>query len=153
MRKYGAYILYLDVLRPLTLKAGPFKDTAVQPGRYVYIGSALGGIEGRIGRHRRLAEQKTGRLHWHIDYLLIHPQTRLTAYTELAGARECDISRQIALRRGVSAPVPNFGASDCRFGCKAHLYYVGSDRKRFFRIASGQAINNSQTVIKIRKEN
>jgi len=152
MRKYGAYILYLDVLSPLTLKAGPFKDTAVQAGRYVYIGSARGGIEGRIARHRRLAEKKTGKLHWHIDYLLIHPQTRLTAYMELAGIGECDISRQIASRRGVSAPVPSFGASDCRFGCKAHLYYVGSDRKRFFRIASGQAINNSQAVIKIRKE-
>jgi Uri superfamily endonuclease len=153
MRKYGAYILHLDVPQPLTLKAGAFKGAAIPSGRYVYIGSARSGIEARIARHKRLAEQKAGKLHWHIDYLLTHPQTRLTAYTELPGASECDVSRHIASRRGVSAPVPNFGSTDCRSGCKAHLYHVGSDRKGFFRMASGRAINNSQTATKIRKEN
>jgi Uri superfamily endonuclease len=122
VQKPGSYVLSLDVKRSLRLSAGALHDIFLPAGHYVYIGSALGGIAGRVARHRRLAESKTGKLHWHIDYLLVHPNVKLIDVAELAGRSECDISRRIASKKGVSAPVSRFGSSDCRSGCKAHLY-------------------------------
>jgi Uri superfamily endonuclease len=136
LQQQGAYVLYLDVQRPLTLWAGAVLKAIFLPaGHYVYVGSARRGIAGRIARHRRLAEQKAGNLHWHIDYLLAHPRIQLTGDAALGGCLECDVSRQIAARRGVSAPIPNFGSTDCRSGCKAHLYRLGTGKKRCIRIA------------------
>ena len=126
--KMGAYVLYLDVQQPLTLRVGALKRIFLPAGYYAYVGSACRGIAGRIARHRRLAEQKKGKRHWHIDYLLTNPGIRLAGDTALAGRDECDVSRQIAASRGVSAPVPDFGSSDCRSGCKAHLYRMDARR-------------------------
>jgi Uri superfamily endonuclease len=124
MKKQGAYILYLDVKQPLTLCVGSLKTIFLPRGRYAYIGSARSGIESRIRRHKRLAEKKAGPCHWHIDYLLVHPQIKLTCEIPIPGGSECDISHQISSRKGTSAPVPKFGATDCREKCKAHLYLL-----------------------------
>ena len=122
MRKQNAYVLHIDVQRPLTLRAGALQGACLPAGRYVYVGSARTAMAARIARHVRLATQKTGKLRWHIDYLLTHPQTQLTGATVLADSNECRISLQIASRKGVTAPISHFGSTDCRSGCKAHLY-------------------------------
>jgi len=124
MPQKGAYILYLEVQQSLTLNIGILKRCLFPAGRYVYVGSALNGIEKRIARHRRIAHQKTGKLHWHIDRLLAHPAVRLTSKKALAGRRECEVSRRIATRRGAAVPVLHFGSTDCKAGCKAHLYRI-----------------------------
>jgi Uri superfamily endonuclease len=124
MQETGAYLLYFHVMRSLTLSAGTLEDIYLPAGHYAYVGSARRGIAGRIARHRRLAEKKNGKLHWHVDYLLVHPQIRLTGEKAFAGYNECDISRKIASRKGVMVPVSRFGSSDCRSGCKAHLYLL-----------------------------
>jgi Uri superfamily endonuclease len=124
MNQEGAYILYLDLPQSLTLDVGVFKNAFFPAGRYAYVGSAARGIKQRIARHRRLSSQKMGRLHWHIDYLLVHPDVRLFREQALAGSNECRVSHQIALKKGITVPVPGFGSSDCRAGCKAHLYRV-----------------------------
>ena len=126
MNKQGAYVLYLDVKRPLKLTVGSLKSIFLPPGRYAYIGSARAGIAARILRHKRLAEEKTGKIHWHIDYLLAHPQIQWAGETALAGENECDVSQRFASRKGVTAPVPKFGSTDCRRRCEAHLYRLGS---------------------------
>jgi Uri superfamily endonuclease len=126
MVEKGVYFLYLRLKRPLKTDAGALKNIFLPPGNYVYVGSAYGGIAQRIARHKRLAITKKGKLHWHIDYLLVHPQTRLTGEKALAGKKECDVSKQLASMKGVVAPVLGFGASDCRSGCKAHLYRMDS---------------------------
>jgi Uri superfamily endonuclease len=128
MQKRGAYILYFDVKRSIALCVGSLKRIVLPSGRYAYVGSARRSIAGRVSRHKRLAEQKTGKLHWHIDYLLTHPQIQLAGTIALAESNECDISRRIASRRGSSIPVPNFGSTDCRAGCRAHLYRLGTAR-------------------------
>ncbi len=128
MKKQGAYVLYLDVDRPLTLHVGSLNTIFLTPGRYAYIGSARAGIDGRVRRHKRLAEKGTGKLHWHIDYLLVHPQIQLVGETDLAGSRECDVSRHIASRKGTTIPVPGFGSSDCHDKCRSHLYRL-KDKK------------------------
>ncbi len=129
MHREGAYILYLDLPRPLTLNVGILKDSFFPAGRYAYVGSASRGIGQRMARHRRLAHLKTGKVHWHIDYLLIHPETRLTREKALAGFNECEVSKFIAARKGVTVPVSRFGSTDCRTGCKAHFYRLKSARR------------------------
>ena len=126
MARPGAYVLYLDVAESLTLNVGVLKNSPFPAGRYAYVGSASGGIDQRIARHRRLAEQKTGKRHWHIDYLLAHPQVRITGEEAFPDTRECEVSRQIASRRGTTVPVLNFGSTDCKAGCPAHLYRIHS---------------------------
>jgi Uri superfamily endonuclease len=136
MKKQGAYVLYLDVKQPLTLCVGSLKSIFLPSGRYVYIGSARAGIAGRIRRHKRLAEEKAGKLHWHIDYLLVHPQIQLVGETVLVGGSECAISHRIASRKGTTTPVPRFGSTDCHHKCKAHFYRLDTEKKLRFKIVS-----------------
>ena len=120
----GAYLLFLDIKRPLRLVVGALGMASLPAGRYVYVGSACGGIEARIARHRRLAERKTGKVHWHIDHLLVNRHIQWVGEQALEGNAECAISGQIAEIKGVTVPVPRFGASDCRSGCEAHFYLL-----------------------------
>ena len=130
----GAYILHLHVKRAVTLHAGALGSITLPSGDYVYVGSARKSIESRVARHRRLADTKKGKLHWHIDYLLTHPIIELIAQEAFAGYRECDIARFIASLESASAPIRRFGASDCRSGCSAHLFRVGKrDRGKISR--------------------
>ncbi len=92
------------------------------PGVYVYVGSARRNLAQRVARHRRLATEKQGNRHWHLDGLLLHRRARLIEAELLPGADECTVSQQLAGRKGVTIPVPRFGATDCRNGCGAHLY-------------------------------
>lgn len=53
--------------------------------------------------------------HWHVDYLLRHPETSLeTAVTFPDADRECELAETLP-----GEPVADFGASDC--DCWAHL--------------------------------
>ncbi|MBN2242730.1 MAG: GIY-YIG nuclease family protein [Acidobacteria bacterium] len=120
----GAYTLHLKVEGRTRVRVGSLGDVVLEAGNYVYVGSARKSIEGRIARHRRLANEKTGKLRWHIDYLLTHSGIELVGLEPHPGCRECDIARSVASLKGASAPVPRFGASDCRWGCAAHLFRV-----------------------------
>jgi Uri superfamily endonuclease len=122
MQDQGAYVLHLTVDRSTRVRVGSLDLIHLPAGKYLYIGSARRSIAARLERHQRLAAQRTGKLHWHVDYLLTHHNIRLTGHTVFAGENECDISRRIAALEGASAPVPHFGSSDCRSGCRAHLY-------------------------------
>jgi Uri superfamily endonuclease len=129
-RVWGAYVLHLTLQRRATVRVGSLDSISFPAGHYLYVGSARRGIDARIARHRRLSDQKSGKLHWHIDYLLTHPHIKLTDQTVFAFSDECAVSKQIAELKGVSVPAPRFGSSDCRFGCRAHLYRL--DIKRGF---------------------
>ena len=124
MHRKGAYILYLHLHRSLTLNVGRLLGSFFPAGLYLYVGSAYGGIDQRIARHRRLVARKAGKIHWHIDYLLLHPDVRLTRIRAMEKSRECEISKKVASRRGATIPVPHFGSTDCIAGCKAHLYRI-----------------------------
>jgi endonuclease-3 len=128
----GAYLLWLEVRRKINVAAGALGEIGLEPGTYIYVGSARRNIGARVARHRRLADGKAGRVHWHIDYLLTHPGVRLARVAACAGADECSVSKQLARRGGTSAAVPRFGASDCRGGCPAHLYKVSATRAKGF---------------------
>ena len=125
--KRGSYVLYIDIELPVTLQVGSLGSSVFSAGRYAYVGSARRGIAARVLRHKRLAMQKEGKLHWHIDYLLINRHTELVREAVLENGIECTISKRIASMNGVTVPVPGFGSSDCRAKCAAHLYFLTPD--------------------------
>ena len=133
MQKQGAYVLILEIRQSLELAVGSLKRIQLPAGVYAYVGSARKGIAQRISRHECLAKSKKGNIRWHIDYLLTHPEIRLAGSTGFEGAEECRISQHIAALEGVSAPVPGFGSTDCRNGCKAHLYRLTQSRAHLLR--------------------
>lgn len=120
----GAYILCVRLAKPLTLNIGSLGKVRFPAGRYAYVGSAKNGVAARVARHSRLAHEKAGKIHWHIDRLLTHPQARWLDAILVENGVECALSQRIASMPGVTAPVPGFGASDCRAGCSAHLYLL-----------------------------
>jgi Uri superfamily endonuclease len=124
MKKQGAYILYLQIKGSLTLTVGSLGKVFFPSGLYAYVGSARSGVAGRVARHRRLAYTKSGKIHWHIDYLLVHPRTVWAGDTMLNDGKECKVSKKIASEKGATTPVPGFGSSDCRSGCCSHLYHL-----------------------------
>jgi len=53
--------------------------------------------------------------HWHIDYLLGHPETELDRIVRSDGVdAECAVADRLP-----TGPIGGFGASDC--GCESHL--------------------------------
>lgn len=111
----GAYLLVIELARPCGV-ALPGKTRAIlDPGIYLYCGSARGpgGLKARVGRHLRRGKS----VRWHVD--------RLTRAGRAVGAfvfpdgSECDL---VARLRHLSAPVPGFGSSDCRV-CRSHLLH------------------------------
>jgi Uri superfamily endonuclease len=126
----GEYILELYLAQPATLQVGRLGKFTFPAGVYLYFGSACGpgGLQARLSRH--LLPTSTRRLHWHIDYLRAAAELRAAGYLaiscqELAARRlECLWSQAAASLPGSRAPVPGFGASDCRSRCPAHLLMI-----------------------------
>jgi len=123
----GTYILVLKLEHPLRLRIGALGEFAFPAGYYLYVGSALNGLERRLERHLR----REKRTHWHIDYLLRHAEVVEIWYTISDQRLECHWAAVARALPGASLPAPGFGASDC--GCPAHLVYLPTppDRERF----------------------
>ena len=152
MRDRGAYVINLEVQHAVRLHAGALGHVLLPAGRYAYIGSARGGIAARIARHKRLAERKAGKLHWHVDHVLAHPEVAWIGGKALPEKSECAVSQRIASLKGVTVPVPRFGASDCRSGCAAHFYRLRG--KSNCQGPSRKALGNpSATDMRGEKEN
>jgi endonuclease-3 len=118
----GTYTLRLERPSATTLTVGALGSHRLPAGGYAYVGSALGtGGFARVDRHRRVAAGEHETRHWHVDYLIGAPETRLVGVVTTAGA---DAECAVADRVGAAAdgePVPGFGASDC--DCRSHLFY------------------------------
>ncbi|MBF8267256.1 MAG: hypothetical protein HW388_764 [Dehalococcoidia bacterium] len=85
------------------------------PGEYLYFGSALNGLEGRIRRHLR----RDKRRHWHIDFLTAVSSVVGVWWTTGTERRECSLAKAALDMEGAQMPARGFGASDCR--CQSHL--------------------------------
>lgn len=112
----GTYVLVIEATRAATIEVGALGDRTFEAGAYAYVGSAFGpGGFSRVDRHRELAAGDRETRHWHVDYLLGHPATRLEAAITFPDAdRECELAAALP-----GEPVDGFGASDC--DCAAHL--------------------------------
>ena len=120
----GTYILTIELKRDLRMKIGKLGSINFLKGYYCYVGSALGksvNLENRIGRHKRLNREKSGKLHWHIDYFLVNPNVDILRIDEINSNKrmECKISQRI--EQAAEYSIHNFGCSDCN--CKSHFHY------------------------------
>ena len=115
----GIYHLLIYLSQDADIEVGKLGRFRFPSGYYVYTGSALGGLESRIARHRR----QTERLHWHIDYLLQYGQVVDVITHQTAERLECRLNQKILSLPGARILVEGFGSSDCK--CSSHLIYFG----------------------------
>lgn len=118
----GAYALHFELASPLTLEIARLGHPVLDPGVYIYAGSAYGpgGIAARVRRHLNPDKKP----HWHVDRVSAAAAcVRIEAFP---GGRECDIVVRL-LAAGGSVPVPGFGSTDCRV-CASHLVRVAAPR-------------------------
>lgn len=116
----GTYALLLCMRKQQWLKVGRLGRVSFPSGYYVYVGSALGGLEQRIRRH--LHQEK--KLSWHIDYLLTVCDLVEVWYTIREERLECLWSQLLASLPKAQILCPGFGSSDC--SCPSHLIYFPS---------------------------
>jgi Uri superfamily endonuclease len=113
----GTYALIMSLPDSLVLQVGKLGSIELQPGFYIYVGSALGGggLGARLTRHLKLQKK----CHWHIDYLTSCTPVKEIWYAVHPGQLECGWAKRLS---GLSTSViQSFGASDCR--CDAHLFH------------------------------
>ncbi|MFW6018542.1 MAG: GIY-YIG nuclease family protein, partial [Halapricum sp.] len=116
----GTYTLLIELPDAATITFGAAGERELAAGNYAYSGSAFGpGGFSRIDRHRRVASGENDARHWHVDYLLGHPGTRIVEVVRSAEADiECGVSQRLP-----GETVSGIGASDC--DCDSHLVYGG----------------------------
>jgi Uri superfamily endonuclease len=133
--KPGTYALILQNRSSAQVQIGRWRRIDLEPGYYIYIGSAFGpgGVQARVLRHCR----RTKRKHWHIDYLrpLMHPVGAW--YSHETRRLEHRWAQLLGDMNGIS-PVQGFGCSDCR--CYSHLFQTSEtpDFALFNPIAAGR---------------
>jgi len=127
----GTYALVLSLPRATTIGVGRLGRFRFPAGWYAYAGSARGpgGLAARLSRHMRSFKP----LHWHVDYLRACACPIVAWHAVGTRKKECAWAKVLASLPGASAPVPRFGASDCR--CPAHLihFVAPPDLKIFAR--------------------
>jgi Uri superfamily endonuclease len=117
----GVYCLCIEVTDDLCLQIGALGLLEFPKGRYIYVGSALNGLDSRVLRHINTSIGIYNAIHWHIDYLLREESVGVAAvYFRLSSEKiECKIADNVS-RHG--SGVKGFGCSDCR--CNSHLFGV-----------------------------
>lgn len=115
----GTYTLAIELRAGADIAFGGAGRRSLAAGWYAYTGTALGsGGFSRVDRHARVAREENDARHWHVDYLLGHPDAHLVAAHLSPGEdRECETTERLAAER-----VPGIGASDC--DCGSHLAYA-----------------------------
>ena len=115
----GTYALILRSRRFSELTVGALGKVKLQPGFYIYVGSAqgAGGIRSRVSRHLKASKK----LHWHIDYLRRNMPIITVWYAKTASVQEHQWARTMGGGSLATAAIQGFGASDCR--CESHLFF------------------------------
>jgi Uri superfamily endonuclease len=114
----GTYALILQSEKRSRIQVGRWREIGVDPGYYIYVGSAFGpgGVRARVTRHCR----KTKTSHWHIDYLR-EVMKVLGAWISYEPDRlEHRWAQTLCSVEGV-AKVPGAGCTDC--DCQSHLFF------------------------------
>jgi len=112
----GIYLLILHLPETGIATTRSGQHFHLEPGWYLYAGSAMNGLAARLRRYFRPVKT----VHWHIDALRQH--ARIVGVGPFISGEP---TLEHALADLVSAhpeatPIPGFGASDCR--CSTHLF-------------------------------
>ncbi|NHJ49207.1 MAG: GIY-YIG nuclease family protein [Asgard group archaeon] len=149
-KEKGTYILFLQADKNTKAVVGYLDEISLKKGFYLYIGSALGpgGLQPRLVRH--LAKKK--KVHWHIDYLTVHPSFECISYMEIFSLDKIECSINDILKEDVLVGmdfsiIPNFGSSDCN--CKSHLIYLEKIELKSLLLKIKKTISNYKTKLSI----
>ena len=112
----GTYILIIKLDQDHLIHVGRLGVLPFRAGYYLYVGSALNGLRGRLARHLRPEKS----LHWHIDYQLQHTRVIAVWYHLGPERYECAWARSLAKMPAIQPFEGPFGASDC--SCRTHLF-------------------------------
>lgn len=131
LREPGVYLLIINVESDCEIHTRGRKIFNIRRGMYIYVGSALRGLESRIRRY--LEKKFMIRQHWHIDYLLSRCRSKiihilcssLTNY-DLNIRAEILLSFTLLSVRYLR-PVHGFGATDIRH-LRSNLYYIDCEK-------------------------
>jgi len=109
----GAYVLVIALAQSLVVTLPNHSRHVLEPGRYLYCGSARGpgGLRARLSRHMHSPKS----IRWHVD--------RLTEAGRVDGAwvfPDGDECALVASLPHLDAPIAGFGSSDCA-RCRSHL--------------------------------
>ena len=116
----GTYCLLIHFPRETDISVGAMGVRRFPAGAYIYVGSALGGIEQRVGRHKSSKKRRR----WHIDYLLEKGEViAIAAIPSSSKDTECSIAKSLLASEEAEPGAIGFGSSDC--GCPSHLVYFG----------------------------
>lgn len=113
----GTYALILQNKTLATIQVGSLGWLAVEPGWYIYVGSAFGpgGLRGRLAHHLNDRPQR-----WHVDALKSASSIQAVWLTTDPRRLEHEWAEAWLDYPGVTAPWKGFGSSDCK--CRAHLF-------------------------------
>lgn len=116
MKTPGAYLLTIRLRRAIKINLKG-RELRLKSGWYTYAGSAMAGLESRLGRHLRTKEHK----HWHVDWLLANGEVAdIQVWANEDPQAECRLMAMAKSWDGAE-PINGFGSTDCT--CKAHLCY------------------------------
>jgi len=117
--KKGNYILVFRLEERTRQNIRRFIDVLLEPGYYLYCGSAHGngGLKGRITRHLTRSFKKF----WHIDFLKECLQP-FEVWCQVNSEKiECSFCQFLHSQMGGEIPIKGLGSSDCRNKCDSHL--------------------------------
>lgn len=116
----GIYCLLIHLPSNQRIVVGALGEREFLSGCYVYVGSAMSGIEQRVSRHKSSRKK----FRWHIDYLLAKSEVLACAAIPSESKRyECETVEALSGCEDATFPVPRFGSSGCR--CRSHLLFFG----------------------------
>ena len=113
-------MLVLRLDEPHSIDVGKLGRVCFPVGVYLYFGSALNGLNGRIQRHLR-REKKA---HWHIDRLASPASIEEVWWMDDGRNWECAWANESAGLSSRSWSAPGFGSTDC--GCGSHPHALDS---------------------------
>jgi Uri superfamily endonuclease len=115
--KPGTYVLIFQNNASTYIQAGSLGRLVVEPGWYIYVGSAFGpgGLRGRLAHHLNDRPQR-----WHVDALKSAASIHSVWFTTDPRRLEHAWAQAWMDQPGITAPWKGFGSSDCR--CWAHLF-------------------------------
>lgn len=120
VNKKGTYALILKASAKKHVVVGRLGRLRIEPGFYMYIGSAFGpgGLKARMNHHLT----PVAKPHWHIDYLRGCARVVEIWYTTDPLRREHDWVTSMEKLQGAVIVHPGFGATDSRD--VSHLYFA-----------------------------
>ncbi len=116
----GIYLLEFYVENDIELEnIKKFRGKKICPGFYYYAGSAQKNLVSRLNRHIK----KEKKIHWHIDHLSSHTNSRITKVFIAENAPrslECELANYLNNTGAATFFLDNFGNGDCN-SCGSHL--------------------------------